>query len=238
MRFFADWDFAGSERELRRALQLNPGYVTAHHWYAYWLAGRGPFRREPSPRSAARERSIRPPLVMNRDVGHILLYSRRYDEAIEQLRQTLAMDPGFHQTRSVPGRGAGGRRPLRRGGSPSFRSCPPPHDDLGFRMQEASDRGAGGPTRAAPRAARPRSRPRREDDGLHRGRRRLDERAPRGTTTGRSSFSSGPTAAGTSTWSSSTPTRRSTPCAPTRASPSSSAASASRRPEPSSYPVE
>jgi serine/threonine protein kinase/tetratricopeptide (TPR) repeat protein len=27
-----DWDFAGSERELRRALELNPNYATAHHW--------------------------------------------------------------------------------------------------------------------------------------------------------------------------------------------------------------
>jgi TolB-like protein/Flp pilus assembly protein TadD len=33
IRFVYDWDFAGAERELRRALELNPNYATAHHWY-------------------------------------------------------------------------------------------------------------------------------------------------------------------------------------------------------------
>lgn len=98
VRFFADWDFAGSERELRRAIQLNPGYGTAHHWYAYWLVAAG--RAQRAIAEIRRAREIDPTsLVMNRDVGHILLYSRRYEEAIEQLRRTLAMDSSFHQTR-------------------------------------------------------------------------------------------------------------------------------------------
>jgi hypothetical protein len=47
-----------------------------------------------------RAREIDPTsLVINRDVGHILGYSRRYGEPIEQFRRTLAMDPSFHQTR-------------------------------------------------------------------------------------------------------------------------------------------
>jgi TolB-like protein/DNA-binding winged helix-turn-helix (wHTH) protein len=33
-----DWDFAGAEKEFQRAIALNPGYATAHHWYAYDLA--------------------------------------------------------------------------------------------------------------------------------------------------------------------------------------------------------
>src|SRR5204862_121873 len=31
------WDWSGAEREFRRALDLNPGYATAHHWYGYHL---------------------------------------------------------------------------------------------------------------------------------------------------------------------------------------------------------
>jgi len=39
VRMHYDWDFAGADREFRRAIELNPGYATAHHWYAYyWLA--------------------------------------------------------------------------------------------------------------------------------------------------------------------------------------------------------
>ena len=33
-----DWDFASADREFRRAIELTPGYATAHHWYAWHLA--------------------------------------------------------------------------------------------------------------------------------------------------------------------------------------------------------
>jgi DNA-binding winged helix-turn-helix (wHTH) protein/TolB-like protein/Tfp pilus assembly protein PilF len=136
VRFFADWDFAGSERELRRALQLNPGYVTAHDWYAYWLTAAGHPARAIAEIRRARE--IDPTsLVANRDVGHILLYSRRYEEAIEQLRRTLAMDPGFNQTRfylieALTHAGRFGEA------AAELQGLPQPHDVLSFRFQEAS----------------------------------------------------------------------------------------------------
>ncbi len=98
VRFFADWDFEGSERELRRALQLNPGYLTAHQWYAYWLVAAG--RPDRAIAEIRRAREIDPTaLAVNRDVGHILLYARRYDEAIEELHRALRMDLDFHQAR-------------------------------------------------------------------------------------------------------------------------------------------
>ena len=33
-----DWDFDSAGKEFRRAIELNPGYATAHHWYAWHLA--------------------------------------------------------------------------------------------------------------------------------------------------------------------------------------------------------
>src|SRR5205823_4135493 len=36
-----DWDFTAAEREFRRAIELNPGYATAHHWYAHYFLARG-----------------------------------------------------------------------------------------------------------------------------------------------------------------------------------------------------
>lgn len=136
VRFFADWDFAGSERELRRALQLNPGYVTAHDWYAYWLTAAGHSARAIAEIRRASE--IDPTsLVVNRDVGHILLYSRRYEEAIEQLRRALAMDTGFNQTRFYL------IEALSRAGrfgeaAAELQGFPQPHDGLPFLMQEAA----------------------------------------------------------------------------------------------------
>jgi DNA-binding winged helix-turn-helix (wHTH) protein/TolB-like protein len=48
------WDWKGGEREFQRAIALNPGYATAHHWYAYELVGLGRFDEANSrnPRSA------------------------------------------------------------------------------------------------------------------------------------------------------------------------------------------
>src|SRR5580704_11019034 len=33
-----DWDFPSAGKEFRRAIELNPGYATAHHWYAWHLS--------------------------------------------------------------------------------------------------------------------------------------------------------------------------------------------------------
>src|SRR4029077_1114216 len=33
-----DWDFNSAGKEFRRAIELNPGYATAHHWYAWHLS--------------------------------------------------------------------------------------------------------------------------------------------------------------------------------------------------------
>jgi TolB-like protein/Tfp pilus assembly protein PilF len=35
------WDWEGAERHLKRALELSPGYATAHQWYAQLLMNRG-----------------------------------------------------------------------------------------------------------------------------------------------------------------------------------------------------
>ena len=35
--FYWNWDAVEAERQFQRAIALNPGYVTAHHWYATFL---------------------------------------------------------------------------------------------------------------------------------------------------------------------------------------------------------
>ena len=39
--FIYDWDWAGADREFRRAIDLNPQYATARQWYAFLLASQG-----------------------------------------------------------------------------------------------------------------------------------------------------------------------------------------------------
>jgi TolB-like protein/predicted Zn-dependent protease len=90
-----DWDWPGAEKEFRRALQLNPNYATAHHWYAYYLIALG--RKEESVQEIRRAQDLDPlSLIIMRDVGDMLFYSRRYEEGIAQCRQALERDPNFY----------------------------------------------------------------------------------------------------------------------------------------------
>ncbi len=93
-----DLDWAGAESEFRRAIELNPGYATAHQWYALCLARIGRFDKALAEIRRARE--LDPlSLIINTQIGNVFYYSRRYDQAIEQFRHTLAMDPTFEPAR-------------------------------------------------------------------------------------------------------------------------------------------
>jgi TolB-like protein/Flp pilus assembly protein TadD len=89
---YFEWDWKGAEREYKRAIELNPNYATAHHWYALNLLIRGLFERSISEIKIAQE--LDPfSLRINRNVGMMLYFARRYDEAIEAVKKTIEMDP-------------------------------------------------------------------------------------------------------------------------------------------------
>ena len=52
VKYNYEWDWAGAERELRRAIELNPSHETAHRWLSGFLAGIGPLRRSAADRTA------------------------------------------------------------------------------------------------------------------------------------------------------------------------------------------
>jgi tetratricopeptide (TPR) repeat protein len=100
--FYYDWNWPVAERELGRALELNPGYATGRYWHAVFLADLG--RREESIREMRRALELDPLSVRTRcDLGWTLFFARRYGEAIEQLRKALEMDPGFPMTHHILG---------------------------------------------------------------------------------------------------------------------------------------
>lgn len=89
-----DWDWQTAEKEYRRAIQLDPNYATAHHWYAECLALQGRFDEAFSEIGIARK--LDPlSLIIASDYGAILYFSRQYDRAIEQFRSVLEIDPDF-----------------------------------------------------------------------------------------------------------------------------------------------
>jgi len=89
-----DWDWAGAEKEFKRAIELNPGYATAHHWYAVYLSAMG--RHNEAITEMKRAWELDPlSLVINTAAGQCFFWARRYDEAIAQLQRTLELNPGF-----------------------------------------------------------------------------------------------------------------------------------------------
>ncbi|MBI1807806.1 MAG: alpha/beta fold hydrolase [Ignavibacteria bacterium] len=103
VKFQYDWDWMVAEREFKRAIELNPNYGTAHHYYADFLKGMGRFNEALVEIKRAKE--LDPlSLAINTGVGHVLYLSRQYDGAIEQYRKTLELDPNFLQARLWFGR--------------------------------------------------------------------------------------------------------------------------------------
>jgi adenylate cyclase len=89
-----DYDFAASEREFRRAIELNPTYATAHQWYGEMLENAGRF--DEASVEFRRALEIEPlSLPINWDLGRFLYMSRKYDESIAQHQKTIELDPGF-----------------------------------------------------------------------------------------------------------------------------------------------
>jgi serine/threonine protein kinase/TolB-like protein len=90
----SDWDWPGSERAFRRALELNPNSGLAHSNYAYYLMDMRRFDEAVAETRRAVE--LEPTSVhYNRNFAIMLYYARRYDEAIEQCRKTLELDPNM-----------------------------------------------------------------------------------------------------------------------------------------------
>jgi TolB-like protein/DNA-binding winged helix-turn-helix (wHTH) protein/Tfp pilus assembly protein PilF len=95
-----DWDWQAAEKQYRRAIQLDPNYATAHHWYAELLAYRGRFDEALVEIELARQ--LDPlSLIVATDRGEILYLSRDYDRAIAQARSVLEMDPHFLQAHYI-----------------------------------------------------------------------------------------------------------------------------------------
>jgi len=69
-----DWDLDAGGKEFRRAIELNPDYATAHHWYAWHLSLLGRFdealaemRKEESLDSLS--------LIINADLAELLVFA-------------------------------------------------------------------------------------------------------------------------------------------------------------------
>ena len=89
-----NWNWAGAEREFKRAIELNPSDSTARAWYAHYLAAVG--RSDESVAEAKRALELDPFSVFTMDFSDWAFYlDRHYDLATEQSQKTSELAPEY-----------------------------------------------------------------------------------------------------------------------------------------------
>jgi TolB-like protein/tetratricopeptide (TPR) repeat protein len=98
-----EWDWSGAEREFKRAMELNPSWPGAYHWYAHYLMFTD--RLDESVAYSRRAAELDP---VNSDwaacVGWHCLFARRYDLAVAQSLKAMEIDPTSFSARVYLGR--------------------------------------------------------------------------------------------------------------------------------------
>ena len=94
IKFRIDWDWKGAEKEFKRAIELKPGYATAHEWYALFLAIQGRLNEALSEMKKAYELD---PLSssVNNGMARIYYFRNENDKSIAQTKKTLQIDPNY-----------------------------------------------------------------------------------------------------------------------------------------------
>ncbi|MEE9279070.1 MAG: tetratricopeptide repeat protein [Myxococcota bacterium] len=98
VRAFYHWDWAGAERSFQTAIELDPGYPTAHSWYgvSLWAVG----RIDEGAAELERAHELDPlSLVMKRNLGYVYMLQGDHERAIKALLDTLELDPELALTR-------------------------------------------------------------------------------------------------------------------------------------------
>ena len=95
-----DWEWKIAEREYRRAIELDPNYATAHHWYAEFLGYQARF--DESEAEFQRALTLDPlSLVIGTDHAVMLFYARKFDQSIAEFRAVLAHDPDYPRAHNI-----------------------------------------------------------------------------------------------------------------------------------------
>jgi serine/threonine protein kinase len=92
-----DWQWQEAQKEFERSLELNPTYPTANHWHAEYVMTMG--RPLEAIAQMKKSQTLDPlSLIINVAIGWANYMARRYDQALEQLLQTVELDPNYPVT--------------------------------------------------------------------------------------------------------------------------------------------
>jgi serine/threonine-protein kinase len=97
-----DWNWASAERELKRAIELQPRYSTAHQRYAWYFMAMGRLDEALAEMKLAQDCDALS-LIIGTNVGTVLYCRRQYDEALAQFQRVAELDPNFYMSHAWPG---------------------------------------------------------------------------------------------------------------------------------------
>lgn len=97
VKFNDENDRPGAEKEYRRAIELNPSYTTAHHWFALALSAMGRHDEAAAEMKIAQRLDPRAPVVYTA-ASMVYFHAERYEEGLKEAARAFEIDPGF-----VPG---------------------------------------------------------------------------------------------------------------------------------------
>lgn len=94
IRFAYDWDWEGAEKDFLTAIDLDPNYAQAHHWYGVYLSMLD--RHEEAIAQLEQAVALEPSSpLFNRALGTVYVRARRYDEAIQEFEAARELEPRF-----------------------------------------------------------------------------------------------------------------------------------------------
>ena len=89
-----EWKFSGAESEFQKAINLDPNYANAHHWYGLFLMSRN--RVAEARAELDRAQTLDPvSLIISTNAGWVDYVARDYDQAIAKYKDSLALNPDF-----------------------------------------------------------------------------------------------------------------------------------------------
>jgi tetratricopeptide (TPR) repeat protein len=95
VKILHEWDWQGAEEEFHRALELNPNFAQAHHWYGNLLLG-PEGRHDEAVAELKRAHDLDPfSLIIEADTGFAYYLAGQYARALEAYQRVLATNPNF-----------------------------------------------------------------------------------------------------------------------------------------------
>ena len=98
-----EYDWAGSEREFRRAIELNPSYALARIWYAQYLYATKRFEEAVTQAQVAQQLDPGSLFVITR-AGAAYFFAGRVEEAMATWQRARELDPTHPDVGILPGR--------------------------------------------------------------------------------------------------------------------------------------